>query len=82
MTTTIDEHFGRRLLARRRSLGLTQQQVAEVIGVRFQQIQKYECAATKISGARLWELAAALDVPISYFFDGLRSELLRTDLAA
>jgi transcriptional regulator with XRE-family HTH domain len=39
--------------------------------VRFQQIQKYECGANRISAARLWELAEALGTPISYFYDGL-----------
>jgi transcriptional regulator with XRE-family HTH domain len=67
----VDAHFGRQLLRRRRVLGLTQVQVAEAIGVRFQQIHKYECAATRMSGVRLWELAQALGVPVSYFFEGL-----------
>ncbi|HLK24430.1 MAG TPA: helix-turn-helix domain-containing protein [Caulobacteraceae bacterium] len=67
----IDLHLGRRLRRRRRLLGLTQQQLAQVVGVRFQQIQKYECGANRISAARLWRLAAALDVPVGYFYDGL-----------
>jgi DNA-binding XRE family transcriptional regulator len=67
----IDEHLGRRLLARRRGLGLTQQVVANAIGVRFQQIQKYECGASRMSPARLWALSEALNVQIGYFFDGL-----------
>jgi transcriptional regulator with XRE-family HTH domain len=52
-------------------LRLTQQQVAIAVGVRFQQIQKYECGETRISAARLWNLAKVLDVPIGYFFEGL-----------
>jgi transcriptional regulator with XRE-family HTH domain len=67
----IDLHLGRRLRRRRRLLGLTQQQLAAVVGVRFQQIQKYECGANRISAARLWRIAEALEVPISYFYDGL-----------
>ncbi len=71
MGADIDLHLGKRLRRRRRLLGLTQQQVAEVVGIRFQQIQKYECGANRISAARLWQLSEALDVPISYFYDGL-----------
>jgi transcriptional regulator with XRE-family HTH domain len=67
----IDLHLGRRLRRRRRLLGLTQQQLASVVGVRFQQIQKYECGANRISAARLWRIAAALEVPVGYFYDGL-----------
>jgi transcriptional regulator with XRE-family HTH domain len=70
----IDEHLGRRLRRRRRLLGLTQQQLATTCGVRFQQIQKYECAANRMSAARLWQLAQALDVPVSYFFEGLETD--------
>ena len=71
MANDIDLHLGKRLRRRRRLLGLTQQQLAIAVGVRFQQIQKYECGANRISAARLWQLAEALEVPVSYFFDGL-----------
>ncbi len=71
MTNDVDLHLGRRLRRRRRLLGLTQQQVANAVGIRFQQIQKYECGANRISAARLWELSEALEVPVSYFYDGL-----------
>ncbi|WP_374470708.1 helix-turn-helix domain-containing protein [Phenylobacterium sp.] len=71
MSSEIDVHLGRRLRRRRRLLGLTQQQLAAVCGVRFQQIQKYECAANRMSAARLWQLAEVLEVPVSYFYEGL-----------
>ncbi|MET4684013.1 transcriptional regulator with XRE-family HTH domain [Brevundimonas faecalis] len=71
MAAEIDLHLGRRLRRRRRLLGLTQQQLAVQVGVRFQQVQKYECGANRISAARLWELAEALETPVSYFYDGL-----------
>ena len=71
MAGHIDLHLGKRLRRRRRLLGLTQQQLASAVGVRFQQIQKYECGANRISAARLWELSEALEVPISYFYEGL-----------
>lgn len=67
----IDIHLGRRLRRRRRLLGLTQQDLAESCGVRFQQVQKYECAANRMTAARLWQLAEVLEVPISYFYEGL-----------
>ena len=71
MANDIDLHLGKRLRRRRRLLGLTQQQLAVAIGIRFQQIQKYECGANRISAARIFELAAALEVPVGYFYEGL-----------
>ena len=71
VSNDIDLHLGKRLRRRRRLLGLTQQQLADAVGVRFQQIQKYECGANRISAARLWRLAEALEVAVGYFYDGL-----------
>jgi len=71
MTNEIDHHVGKRLRRRRRLLGLTQQQLAESVGIRFQQVQKYECGANRVSASRLFELAEALDVPVQYFYEGL-----------
>jgi len=73
-----DWHLGRQLRRRRRMLRLTQQQVAIAVGVRFQQIQKYECGETRISAARLWNLAKVLDVPVGYFFESLSQAEHRT----
>jgi transcriptional regulator with XRE-family HTH domain len=70
MADEIDVHLGRRLRRRRRLLGLTQQELAESCGVRFQQIQKYECAANRMSAGRVWQLAEVLEVPVSYFYEG------------
>lgn len=50
---------------------MTQQQLAEKVGIKFQQIQKYETGANRVSASRLWDIAAALDVPVSHFFEGL-----------
>jgi transcriptional regulator with XRE-family HTH domain len=75
----IDIHLGRRLRRRRRILGLTQQQLAGACGVRFQQIQKYECAANRMSAARLWQLSEVLEVPVSYFYEGLSADLPSQD---
>jgi transcriptional regulator with XRE-family HTH domain len=80
MATDIDLHLGKRLRRRRRLLGLTQQQLALAVGIRFQQIQKYECGANRISAARLFQLAKALETPINYFYDGLTDD--KTEIAA
>jgi len=81
MGSDIDVHLGKRLRRRRRLLGLTQQQLAGTVGVRFQQIQKYECGANRISASRLWQLSEALEVPVGYFYDGL-SDADRRELAS
>ncbi|HET6970206.1 MAG TPA: helix-turn-helix transcriptional regulator [Phenylobacterium sp.] len=73
MVLDIDLHIGRRLRRRRRLLGMTQDQLASAIGVRFQQIQKYECAANALSASRLFDLARALDIDVQYFFDGFEA---------
>lgn len=71
MVGDIDQHLGNRVRRRRRLLGLTQHQLAQKVGVRFQQVQKYECGSNRISAARIWQLANALEVPVAYFYDGL-----------
>ena len=53
--------------------------MAEGVGIRFQQIQKYECGANRISAARLWQLAQVLEVQISYFYDGLTETPMRRE---
>jgi transcriptional regulator with XRE-family HTH domain len=79
MTNEIDFHIGKRLRRRRRLLGLTQQQLAESVGIRFQQIQKYECGANRVSASRLFELAESLDVPAQYFYEGLSPDEDKVD---
>src|SRR5262245_8012507 len=74
MATDVDIYVGKRLRRRRRLLGLTQQDLAGQVGVRFQQIQKYECGANRITASRLFSLSTALNVNINYFFDGLAAD--------
>ncbi|OWU86556.1 Cro/Cl family transcriptional regulator [Oceanicola sp. 22II-s10i] len=74
MTHPVDVHVGKRVRHRRWLVGMTQQQLAERVGIKFQQIQKYETGANRISASRLWDIADALDVPISFFFEGLDSD--------
>ena len=70
-TQDIDRHVGARIRERRIMLGLTQQQLADLIGVTYQQAHKYERGINRVSAGRLFEVAQVLGVPVSYFFDGL-----------
>ena len=65
----IDIQVGARLRYRRLSLGMSQEALAEAVGLRFQQIQKYEKGQNKIGASRLFRLAQALKVPLEYFFE-------------
>lgn len=71
MKHPVDVHVGMRARQRRWMVGMTQQQLGEKVGIKFQQIQKYETGINRISASRLWDIASVLDVPISYFFEGL-----------
>ena len=71
MAHPVDIHVGKRVRHRRWLIGMTQQQLAEKVGIKFQQIQKYETGANRISASRLWDIADAMDVPVSFFFEGL-----------
>lgn len=71
MTHPVDVHVGKRIRQRRWLVGMTQQQLAERVGIKFQQIQKYETGANRVSASRLWDIADALDVAISFFFEGI-----------
>lgn len=71
MPDQTDVHVGRKLRERRWFLGLTQSQVGDRVGIKFQQVQKYETGQNRISASRLWDLATALDVPVTYFYEGL-----------
>ncbi|EPX81179.1 DNA-binding protein, putative [Litoreibacter arenae DSM 19593] len=59
---------------RRWLVGKTQGELAEALGIRFQQVQKYESGANRISASRLWDIAQALSVSVGYFFEGLEQE--------
>lgn len=74
MKHPVDVHVGKRVRHRRWMVGMTQQQLAEKVGIKFQQIQKYETGANRVSASRLWDIADALDVEVSFFFEGLETE--------
>ena len=71
----IDVHVGARLRLRRTLLGISQEKLAEMIGLTFQQVQKYEKGANRVSSSRLVDLANALDVEIAYFFQEMSAEI-------
>lgn len=64
----MDVHVGTRLRERRLQLGMTQEQLADSVGLTFQQIQKYERGVNRMGASRLWEVARALDVPLEFFY--------------
>lgn len=71
MKHPVDAHVGKRIRHRRWMIGMTQQQLAGKVGIKFQQIQKYETGMNRVSASRLWDISDALGVGISFFFEGL-----------
>jgi transcriptional regulator with XRE-family HTH domain len=79
--TDIDRHVGTRIRERRIMLGLSQQQMADMIGVTYQQAHKYERGINRISAGRLYEISQVLTVPVTYFFDGMDDDRPSQDLS-
>jgi transcriptional regulator with XRE-family HTH domain len=69
--TPVDAHIGQKIRTRRTLLGLSQTELADVAGITFQQVQKYEKGTNRVGASRLQQFSQALGVPPSYFFDGL-----------
>lgn len=67
----VDLHVGGRVRMRRKMLGISQERLADALGLTFQQVQKYERGANRISASKLYEIARFLSAPIAYFFEGL-----------
>lgn len=84
MKHPVDVHVGKRIRHRRWLVGMTQQQLAESVGIKFQQIQKYETGMNRVSASRLWDIATSLSVPVSFFFEGLNEDahVIETDTPA
>jgi transcriptional regulator with XRE-family HTH domain len=72
----IDVHVGLQVRLRRKELKISQERLAEALGLTFQQVQKYERGANRISASKLYEIARALQVPIGWFFEGLSDPTL------
>jgi transcriptional regulator with XRE-family HTH domain len=71
----IDTHVGARIRLRRNLLNMSQERLAESLGVTFQQVQKYERGVNRVGASRLWDLARVLDVPIAFFYDDMPDTL-------
>ena len=67
----VDQHVGALIRAKRKAMGMSQTQLAEALGITFQQIQKYERGANRVSASKLYEIAQKLDTPLAAFFAGL-----------
>ena len=72
----IDVHVGARVRLRRTLLGLSQERLGEILGVTFQQVQKYERGANRISASRLYDLSRVLDISIGYFYEDMNDETM------
>ena len=70
-TNEVDTSVGKRIRLRRTTLGLSQEKLAEALGLTFQQVQKYEKGANRVGASRLFDLARVLQVPVEYFFEDL-----------
>jgi transcriptional regulator with XRE-family HTH domain len=77
VATSVDMWIGRRVRSRRLELGMSQEVLAELLGVTFQQVQKYEKGVNRIAASRLFDISAALDTPIGNFFEGLTPSVAR-----
>jgi transcriptional regulator with XRE-family HTH domain len=86
MKHPVDAHVGKRIRHRRWMVGMTQQQLADKVGIKFQQIQKYETGMNRVSASRLWDISESLGVTIAFFFEGLQDDaapqVAGTDLMA
>lgn len=71
LPSEIDRVVGQRIRFRRRELKLTQQKLSELLKLTFQQVQKYEKGVNRVAAGRLFEIASAMGVPITYFFEGI-----------
>ena len=74
----VDVHVGKRVRLRRTLLGMSQEQLGASLNITFQQVQKYERGANRISASRLWDISQILDVQISYFFGDMTDDTMRS----
>lgn len=69
----IDRKIGQRVRSRRLEIGMSQERLAELLGITFQQVQKYEKGVNRIAASRLFDISAALQQPVARFYEGLSS---------
>jgi transcriptional regulator with XRE-family HTH domain len=77
-SNAVDMHVGKRVRLRRTLLGMSQEQLGTELNITFQQVQKYERGANRISASRLWDIGQILDVPINYFFDDMTENTMQS----
>ncbi len=77
----VDDYVGEKIRERRTVLGLTQEHLAEALDISYQQVQKYETGANRVSAGRLYEIAKRLECSVGYFFEGLEPDTDSTPLA-
>lgn len=77
----VDLHVGTRVRLRRQILKMSQEKLGDQLGVTFQQVQKYERGANRVGASRLWRMSQVLDVPVSFFYDGLGGDMPSTEFA-
>ena len=70
----VDAHVGQRIRNRRKELGFTQSKLADALGLTFQQVQKYERGANRVSASKLWEISDVLEVGLTYFFEDMPTD--------
>ncbi len=70
-SSKVDDHVGRRVRERRKALGMSQEKLANALGISFQQVQKYEVGHNRVAASRLWDMANILEVKVGYFFEGI-----------
>ncbi len=75
MPNPVDVYVGKRIYQRRMELNLSQEQMSKMLGISFQQIQKYEKGFNRISASRLWDVSEVLGVSVNYFFEGIDDKI-------
>ena len=77
----VDLHVGTRVRLRRQILKMSQEKLGNALGVTFQQVQKYERGANRVGASRLWRMSEVLDVPVSFFYEGLTESSAQGEFA-
>lgn len=77
----LDRQIGQRVRARRLAIGMSQERLADLLGVTFQQVQKYEKGVNRIAASRLFDISTAVDLPVGRFYEGLSGRLMRGGVA-
>jgi transcriptional regulator with XRE-family HTH domain len=70
----VDRHVGNRVRMRRLLVGMSQEKLGELLGITFQQVQKYEKGSNRVSASRLYQISRVLGVPVQYFYDELKED--------